>query len=71
MFNITAYLVAGALVLGIVGTVVGYSKGYTAGSAAVEMKYARNAAKIKGKMDNAKVPQSEQELLDDLKRGRF
>ncbi len=64
-------VVALVAALGIGGSILAYSKGYKHGSYIVEVRYAKAAKVIKGKMDNAKVPQSETDLLDDLRKRRF
>lgn len=73
MIGLKAIAVVAAL--GIAASVasgfVAYRKGYTNGSNAVEMKYHKAAQIIQGKIDNAKVPKSEEELLDDLRNRRF
>lgn len=57
--------------LGIGGSVLAYKKGYGHGQYVVEARYAKAAKLIQGKMHNAKVPKSEDDTVDDLRKHRF
>lgn len=55
-----------------IGTgIIGYSKGYSHGQKLVEARYSKVAAKVKGKMDNAIIPKSDEDVLDDLRNHKF